>query len=265
MGTHTETVRFALRPDAQAFDEMHVTTVPRYKESGLSGDEWRVSTQVDCIRKGMVIWSQRFNSVETACKYIASMYDEVVGKGLAHFGGDGILCDQEGCSDLATSFYRKRKDFDRNSGAVTQDPSGDVRCFCAKHKTRGDCGLDDADDNYEAIENPNGPRPEGVKPTILSIAMEMEPDLLAYIKEAGAMDWGIVEAKSDEDHLKDFANSLRLTREHFQQAGPQPLSGLYKQGSDTVMAHTGTSPKAAVRARILAGLWNALHAAATKV
>jgi hypothetical protein len=30
----------------------------------------------------------------------------------------------------------------------------DYRQFCDKHKTRGDCDLDDADHNYEQIEKP---------------------------------------------------------------------------------------------------------------
>lgn len=40
-----------LRPDAQAFDEVRIVTVPRYKQSGLSGDEWRISAAIRLYRK----------------------------------------------------------------------------------------------------------------------------------------------------------------------------------------------------------------------
>lgn len=44
--------RRALRPDAQACDEIRIYTVPRYKTSGLSGDEWRISAVTEFYRKG---------------------------------------------------------------------------------------------------------------------------------------------------------------------------------------------------------------------
>ncbi len=47
-----ERVNRALKPDAQAFDEVRIRTVPRWKESGLSGDEWRISATVEFWRKG---------------------------------------------------------------------------------------------------------------------------------------------------------------------------------------------------------------------
>ena len=48
-------IRRALKPDAQAFDEVRITTVPRYKMSGLSGDEWRISGKIQLLRKGKVV------------------------------------------------------------------------------------------------------------------------------------------------------------------------------------------------------------------
>gem|GEM_PF-6705725 len=49
--------RYALRPDAQAFDEIRIVTVPRYKTSGLSGDEWRISAMIQFFAK--VNWYMR--------------------------------------------------------------------------------------------------------------------------------------------------------------------------------------------------------------
>jgi hypothetical protein len=96
---------------------------------------------------------------------------------------------------------------------------------------------------------------------MLDLRMQIPHDLIAYIKEAGPVDWGAVGPKSDGDHLMDFASSLRQTREHFNTEGPQDLHGLYVAGTDVIAAHTGTSPVARDRARILAGLWNTLHTA----
>lgn len=95
----------------------------------------------------------------------------------------------------------------------------------------------------------------------LTITMLIPGDLAENLRANGPADYGAVKAKPDEQHVADFANSLKITREHFKQEGEQQLFGLYEKGTDTVMAHTGTSPRAPDRARILAGLWNALHAA----
>lgn len=48
--------------DDEFYDEIRITTVPRFKTSELSGDEWRVSTHVVVLRKGRVVaeksWSK---------------------------------------------------------------------------------------------------------------------------------------------------------------------------------------------------------------
>ena len=41
--------------DDEWYDEIRVTTVPRFKTSGLSGDEWRRSAKVTFLRKGIVL------------------------------------------------------------------------------------------------------------------------------------------------------------------------------------------------------------------
>lgn len=94
----------------------------------------------------------------------------------------------------------------------------------------------------------------------ITINLELPEDLVAYIKEAGSMEWGSVGPKTDDEHVGDFAKTLRLTREHFQIQGAARLHGLYSKGTETLMACTGTSPTAPQRSRILDCLWNALHA-----
>lgn len=96
------------------------------------------------------------------------------------------------------------------------------------------------------------------------IRVEVPDDIEARIKEAGPVVWGLVGPKSDEDHLTDFASTLRLTREHFATEGDVELHGLYLDGTEIVVGHTGVSPNSPVHARILVGLWNALHSELTK-
>lgn len=137
----------ALRPDAQAFDEVRIVTVPRYKTSGLSGDEWRISARVGFYRKGSLCHETSFSSIEYACGYLYAEYNNAISNGKAYFGGDGIHCDQEGCSKPKTVTYRLLSQFCRE-GHETRPLAPTYRHFCDEHKRRGDCGLDDADRNY---------------------------------------------------------------------------------------------------------------------
>ncbi len=143
-----ERVNRALKPDAQAFDEVRIRTVPRWKESGLSGDEWRISATVEFWRKGKLVHETGMRNVETACNVLGWLHADACDNGRAYFAGEGGTCDQEGCADPATVTLRLKHRFCREGHATT--PHGiEVRKFCDRHKVRGDCGLDDADVNYE--------------------------------------------------------------------------------------------------------------------
>jgi hypothetical protein len=140
---------YALRPNAQAFDEVEIVTVPRYKQSGLSGDEWRISALVQFRRKGKVIFEKGYRDVMTACGCAYADYVHGIDDGMAFFGGneDG-KCDQEGCSEPATVRYRLKTLYS-SEGYKCEPGRPTFRTFCDLHKKRGDCGLEDADDNYE--------------------------------------------------------------------------------------------------------------------
>lgn len=138
----------ALRPDAQAFDEIRIFTVPRYKTSGLSGDEWRIHAEVQFFRKGKLIFSEGCRNVQTACGLMYSWYVRACDDGKAYFAGDGITCDQEGCHESATIRYRRLNDYCQDGHKSKVSEISLYRHFCEKHKTRGDCALDDADLNY---------------------------------------------------------------------------------------------------------------------
>lgn len=146
----------ALKPDAQAFDEVRIVTNPRFKESELSGDEWRISASIQFWRKGRLIHETIVaRNVETALAHAAYHHSAACDDALGYFAGEGSICDQEGCAAPATVFLRLKKGFNRTGSERRLSIGGEYRAFCDRHKVRGDCGLEDADDNYEPIPEPS--------------------------------------------------------------------------------------------------------------
>lgn len=144
-------MRRDIKPDAQPFDQVIIKTVPRYKESGLSGDEWRISGEIEFWRKGKLIKSSSCRNVETACYLVGARLLEAIDNGHAMYAGEGDACDQEGCHEPATIIYRKKAHYNNQGHKTEIYDEAVVRRFCDKHKTRGDCGLDDADSNYAVV------------------------------------------------------------------------------------------------------------------
>lgn len=163
-------VRHAQKPDAQAFDEIRIKTVPRYKTSGLSGDEWRISGLIQLMRKGKVVHEQGMANIENCAYALGFVIMRAKDEGKAFFGGgeDG-KCDQEGCADNASVFYRVKQAFctepyEHSPRDLDRDLV--IRQFCERHSKRGDCGFDDADSNYELIDgNPTLPKDVDISPS----------------------------------------------------------------------------------------------------
>ena len=137
-----------LKPDAQGFDKIIIETVPRWKESELSGSEWRISAVARFFRKGKEVHSFGAGNIQYASQLLGARLIEALDSGLGFFAGEGDVCDQEGCEETATWMHLKKHDWCRD-GHKSEDPSNAYRLFCDRHKTRGDCGLDDSDSNYE--------------------------------------------------------------------------------------------------------------------
>lgn len=154
----------ALKPDAQAFDEIRILTIPRWKESGLSGDEWRISARIQFWRKGVLVGEASARDTRTAAAHVAFHYDSMTDNGKGFFAGERNVCDQEGCCEKATRYFKLIKGYNRDGSerhlrGSTINSSGEYRCFCPKHHMRGDCGLEDADKNYVEFN----PYDEGLK------------------------------------------------------------------------------------------------------
>src|SRR5881397_4405734 len=149
-------MRRALKPDAQAFDEIRIITVPRFKDSELSGSEWRISARVELWRKGKRILEDQFGNVKAAVTCLGAIYLRALDDGNGCFVGEDDLCDQEGCSEQATVFYRVINKYCNepyiHKGTPPDNP--EYRAFCERHSVRGDSSFDDSDKNYERMEKP---------------------------------------------------------------------------------------------------------------
>lgn len=151
--------RRAKRPGAQYFDEVTITTVPRWKESELSGDMWRTSAKLRIKCKGRTIIDKDFPDVENATIKAGAILLKATERFLGEPVTKGDTCDQEGCSNPSTCTYKIAYTYD-NDGTC-KDPYSLyslnsslplVRKFCDEHKDRGDCALEDANDNYTLLE-----------------------------------------------------------------------------------------------------------------
>src|ERR1700744_1430708 len=104
-----QTERRALLPGdkTQGWDEARLITVPRFKRSHASGDEWRTSQSLVFYSKGEHIYTHEFywapedgTPGEVFAKHVSLERQHALRN------GRGTLCDQQGCSAQATVIYR---------------------------------------------------------------------------------------------------------------------------------------------------------------
>jgi hypothetical protein len=87
-------------------------------------------------------------------------------------------------------------------------------------------------------------------------AKALPPEIAELVLRLGKVEWGQTGLHDAEGHGAHVTESVRITAEHFEQEGPQSMHGLYLEGTETVVCHTGTSPNSPQVARALAGAWN---------
>ena len=116
--------------------------------------------------KGLPVYAMSYDGEATdllvACGHLPMALVTAGENGEHHHDALSRLCCQPGCSESLVSVYRKKKDWCGRCGS-DRDPPGRPkhRGFCAAHLRRGDCGLDDADANYEIV---SGPGPDEHEP-----------------------------------------------------------------------------------------------------
>jgi len=136
--------------DYEPFDKIEFEVVPRYKESELSGDEWRISIRVRFFFKSNLIQEESYNDMQQALMMVPSMWLQIsspIPNQVIEL--ENKLCDQPGCNNPAEHKLILNKLAGRE-GWLEKDSYSCVnfRKFCSKHLTRGDCGLEDANRNY---------------------------------------------------------------------------------------------------------------------
>jgi len=146
-------------PENQFCDEVKVSTKIRWKESHLSGDEWRISAVVEFFRKGFLVHKSSWRNVEIA---MIHAWSDFVLKGESgklsekRTDWEQVKCFQEGCSNDAVWKLTLKKYYCVGGGNCGQEKYKDnsligksYRLFCNKHKHRGDCDIEDCDSNYD--------------------------------------------------------------------------------------------------------------------
>ena len=109
----------------------------------------------------------------------------------------------------------------------------------------------------ESLTQPQAYAAVAVEPTL-------PPDLAKCVLDVGKVEWGATDPHDADGHADHIRTSVNLTAEHFQQAEPQQMHGLYIEGTGTVICHTGTSPNSPRTAQLLTGAWNWFHDAAIR-
>lgn len=162
-------VQFIPHPNDSWYDTCVINIVERWKESELSGDEYRFSYQVSFLRKGHVLLQRGYGSWKGALAFIPglSYNDYPSGADDEHEHSVVIkerysFCFQPGCLEKATKEYRIIQCYDNRGKEDDMSPEVDYRFrFCDKHaRSRGDCGLLDSDVNLVEVafgSDPNSP------------------------------------------------------------------------------------------------------------
>lgn len=151
--------------DDDWIDEIRIITVPRYKISGMSGDEWRFSATVQLFRKGILLFERSFSKLRYAIDFLPAIQHEYADQGRANKDADGNavdfdrFCFNPGCREDGVVEYELIDEYYPRIGKKEEKHAwrGSVRRrFCETHARRGDCGLEDADANYTLISAPPG-------------------------------------------------------------------------------------------------------------
>jgi len=146
----------ALAPDHQLYDKVVITTQPRYKVSDRSGNEWRISANIEFYKNGAVIATSSASSVPDAIGTMQCIVADTFGfesktyTPINHH--ESLVCDQEGCDKPYTVLYKQIKTGCCKCGHTRDSLFDQYRAFCDEHSTRGDASLDDSDDNYKLVE-----------------------------------------------------------------------------------------------------------------
>lgn len=143
-------------PEWEAFDRIEMRIIPRYKTSGMSGDEWRQHVEVTLYFKGAEVASFGARDMHCATAMLGAKLLELgspIPDTIIELERSG-LCDQPSCARQSEGRYLLKREFSRQGEAIDPAESSlsHYRQFCKLHARRGDCGREDADRNYEPMD-----------------------------------------------------------------------------------------------------------------
>lgn len=179
-----KTVWYRPLEDWEGVDEITIRQVPRFKTSGLSGDEWRVSAVITLKRKGQVVHERPTHRMREAAAYLSwflevECQEETKHRGL--YGHYATECAQPGCDKPAVNHYRIKKLYEHGHGPLPDEGVAENRrAFCEAHSCRGDSDMEDNDENYELVEGAGHKviAPGDVSPAAFGGVIELPPNAL---------------------------------------------------------------------------------------
>lgn len=138
--------------DFESFDRITFEVIPRYKQSGLSGDEWRQHVEVQFWFKGEIVHTFGAGNMRSALMIVGTEWitqQEPLPSKVVDIERD--RCDQPSCPKTFTvrRLLKRHKDA---FAPFRPEEAKHYRQFCEEHKRRGDADFEDSDVNYETLD-----------------------------------------------------------------------------------------------------------------
>jgi hypothetical protein len=137
-------------PGDELYDAITLQVVPRFKDSELSGSQWRHSVVIRFWIKGEIVREVWRHTMDDAIMQLGGI---MVGGGVPMevINRNELLCDQPSCAAKATTRMTIKTEYsDRGERLHEESCEHHVawRKFCITHSTRGTQSNEDCDDNY---------------------------------------------------------------------------------------------------------------------
>lgn len=143
-------------PDDEFFDEIIIQKIPRFKTSGMSGDEWRTNARVTFRRKGITVYERGYLDIAIATAFLPGLFIEVGEAPPSEYMDRSLQrrkteCMQPGCNADASHRFRLKHQYVKGIQMPDSEFAEYHVCFCAVHAHRGDSDYNDRDENLELI------------------------------------------------------------------------------------------------------------------
>lgn len=145
-------------PEYEFFDDIRLTANSRYKDSEMSGSEWRVGILIEFLFKGEVMATCGARDMQAAAAILGYRLLDNGGTELEvnlrkHMALESACCDQPGCKKPWTWLHWLRQRYTKRAEIIPPSPPERFfRRFCDDHEDRGeDAGYEDCNANYDKV------------------------------------------------------------------------------------------------------------------